>query len=137
MTEAVRLSLEPFLGWPLIWALVALTVGAWTAYFFLRGRAWLTRAVGLLVVSAALLNPTLVHEEREPLPSVAALILDKSESMQFGERDRAAAAAYEALKAQLSEDTSLEVRTLETSPGDDGTYLYSALEGLKIGRAHV
>lgn len=130
MTEAVRLSLEPFLGWPLIWALVALTVGAWTAYFFLRGRAWLTRAVGLLVVSAALLNPTLVHEEREPLPSVAALILDKSESMQFGQRDRAAAAAYEALKAKLGEDTSLEVRTLETSPGDDGTYLYGALEGL-------
>jgi hypothetical protein len=130
MTEAVRLSLEPFLGWPLVWALAALTLAAWTAYFFLRGRAWLTRAVGLLVVSAALVNPTLVHEEREPLPSVAALILDKSESMQFGERDTAAAAAYEALKAKLAEDPSLEVRTLETSPGDDGTYLYGALEGL-------
>ncbi|OYW87783.1 MAG: hypothetical protein B7Z22_03795, partial [Hyphomonas sp. 32-62-5] len=130
MIDAVRLSLEPFLGWPLIWALAALTIAAWTAYFVLRGRAWLTRAIGLLVVSAALLNPTLVHEEREPLPSVAALILDKSESMQFGERDRAAAAAYDALKAKLAEDPTLEVRTLETSPGDDGTYLYGALEGL-------
>ena len=130
MIDAVRLSLEPFLGWPLIWALAALTVAAWTAYFVLRGRAWLTRAIGLLVVSAALLNPTLVHEEREPLPSVAALILDKSESMQFGERDRAAAAAYDALKAKLAEDPTLEVRTLETSPGDDGTYLSGALEGL-------
>ncbi len=130
MIDAVRLSLEPFLGWPLIWALAALTVAAWTAYFVLRGRAWLTRAIGLLVVSAALLNPTLVHEEREPLPSVAALILDKSESMQFGERDRAAAAAYDALKAKLAEDPTLEVRTLVTSPGDDGTYLYGALEGL-------
>lgn len=108
MTEAVRLSLEPFLGWPIIWALATLTLAAWTVYFFLRGRAWLTRAVGLLVISAALLNPTLVHEEREPLPSVAALILDKSESMQFGERDTAAAAAYEALKARLSEDPSLK-----------------------------
>lgn len=130
MIDAVRLSLEPFLGWPLIWALAALTIAAWTAYFVLRGRAWLTRAIGLLVVSAALLNPTLVHEEREPLPSVAALILDKSESMQFGERDRAAAAAYDTLKAKLAEDPTLEVRTLETSPGDDGTYLYGALEGL-------
>ena len=130
MIEAVRLSLEPFLGWPLFWALAALTIGAWICYFFLRGRAWLTRAVGLLVVSAALVNPTLVHEEREPLPSVAALILDRSESMQFGERDRAEAAAYEAMKAKLAEDPTLEVRTLETSPGDDGTYLYGALEGL-------
>lgn len=130
MIEAVRLSLQPFLGWPFFWALAALTIGAWICYVFLRGRAWLTRAIALLVVSLALVNPTLVHEEREPLPSVAALILDRSESMQFGNRDKAARAAYEALRAKLDEDTSLEVRTLETSPGDDGTYLYGALEGL-------
>lgn len=130
MIEAVRLSLEPFLGWPVFWALAALTVLAWAAYVVLRGRAWLTRALGLLLISLALANPTLVHEEREPLPSVAALILDRSESMQFGDRARAAEAAFAAMQARLAADPSLEVRTLETSPGDDGTYLYSALEGL-------
>ena len=30
----------------------------------------------------------------------------------------------------LNAEGALEVRTLETSPGDDGTYLYGALEGL-------
>jgi hypothetical protein len=82
------------------------------------------------LLSAALLNPSLVHEEREPLPSVAAVILDRSESMQFGDRTKAAEAAYAALTARLAEDKTLEVRTLETSPGDDGTYLQGALEGL-------
>jgi hypothetical protein len=71
-----------------------------------------------------------VHEEREPLPSVAAVILDRSESMQFGDRATAAEAAYKALTAKLAEDPTLEVRTLETNPGDDGTYLHGALEGL-------
>src|SRR3990167_4087193 len=130
MNEAVRLSFEPFLGWPLFWGLAGLTALAWTAYISLRGRAWLTRALGLLLLCAALLNPSLVHEEREPLPSVAAVILDRSESMQFGDRQKAAETAYKALVAKLAEDKSLEVRTLETNPGDDGTYLDGALEGL-------
>jgi hypothetical protein len=130
MNEAVRLSFEPFLGWPLFWAIAGLTGLAWLAYLLLRGRAWLTRALGLVLLSAALLNPSLVHEEREPLPSVAAVILDRSESMQFGDRTKAAEAAYAALTARLAEDKTLEVRTLETSPGDDGTYLHGALEGL-------
>ncbi|MBI1399352.1 hypothetical protein [Hyphomonas sp.] len=130
MNEAVRLSFEPFLGWPLFWALAGLTAAAWIAYIALRGRAWLTRALGLLLLCAALLNPSLVHEEREPLPSVAAVILDRSESMQFGDRQKAAQAAYNALTAKLAEDKTLEVRTLETNPGDDGTYLHGALEGL-------
>ena len=130
MNEAVRLSFEPFLGWPLFWAIAGLTALAWLAYLTLRGRAWLTRALGLVLLSATLLNPSLVHEEREPLPSVAAVILDRSESMQFGDRTKAAEAAYAALTARLAEDKTLEVRTLETSPGDDGTYLHGALEGL-------
>ena len=130
MNEAVRLSFEPFLGWPLFWAIAGMTALAWLAYLLLRGRAWLTRALGLVLLSAALLNPSLVHEEREPLPSVAAVILDRSESMQFCDRTKAAEAAYAALTARLAEYKTLEVRTLETSPGDDGTYLHGALEGL-------
>jgi hypothetical protein len=130
MNDAVRLSFEPFLNWPLFWGLAGLTLLAWFAYLALGGRAWLTRALGLLLLAAALLNPSVVHEEREPLPSVVALILDRSESMQFGDRQSAADAAYEALKGRLAEDGTLEVRTLETRPGDDGTYLYGALEGL-------
>ncbi|OYW85070.1 MAG: hypothetical protein B7Z22_09300, partial [Hyphomonas sp. 32-62-5] len=63
-------------------------------------------------------------------PSVAAVVLDRSESMEIGDRAAAAQKAYEAVKAKLAEDPSLEVRMLESDPNDDGTHLYSALEGL-------
>ncbi|MEZ5985119.1 MAG: hypothetical protein R3B94_04120 [Hyphomonas sp.] len=130
MTEAIRIGFDPFLGWPVLWAVAAVAVLAWLAYIFLRGRAWLTRGLGLTLLAAALSNPSLVHEEREPLPSVAAVVLDRSESMEIGDREAAARKAYEAVQAKLAEDPSLEVRVLESDPNDDGTHLYSALEGL-------
>ncbi|MEZ5946491.1 MAG: hypothetical protein R3C13_13630 [Hyphomonas sp.] len=130
MIEAVRIGFDPFLGWPLLWGLAGLTALAWLFYILRRGRAWLTRALGLGLLSAALSNPSLVHEEREPLPSVAAVVLDRSESMEFGDREKAAAAAYAAVQAELAKDPSLEVRVLESDPNDDGTHLYGALEGL-------
>jgi hypothetical protein len=130
MIEAVRIGFDPFPGWPLLWAVAAVAALAWLAYIFLRGRAWLTRGLSLTLLAAALSNPSLVHEEREPLPSVAAVVLDRSESMEIGDRKAAARKAYEAVQAKLAEDPSLEVRVLESDPNDDGTHLYSALEGL-------
>ncbi len=130
MIEATRISFDPFLGWPLLWAVIALCVIAWLAYSAMRGQAWLTRAVTLGLLAGALSNPSIVEEEREPLPSVAALILDRSESMKFGERKAAAQAAFTALQAKLEADTTLELRILESDPGTDGTELFAALEGL-------
>ncbi len=130
MIEAVRIGFDPFLGWPVLWAVSGIAVLAWLAYIFLRGRAWLTRGLGLTLLAAALSNPSLVHEEREPLPSVAAVVLDRSESMDIGDRAAAARKAYDEVQAKLAEDPSLEVRVLESDPNDDGTHLYSALEGL-------
>lgn len=130
MIDATRIGFDPFLGWPALWIVVGIAALAWLAYVFLRGRAALTRGLGLTLLAAALSNPSLVEEEREPLPSVAAIVLDRSESMQFGDRASAAQTAFNDLKAKLETDTSLEVRILESDPRDDGTHLYGALEGL-------
>ena len=130
MIDATRLAFDPFLGWPALWLVVAVAALAWIAYVFLRGQAALTRGLGLTLLAAAIANPSLVEEEREPLPSVAAIILDRSESMQFGDRASAAQTAFNALRTKLEADTSLEVRVLESDPHDDGTHLYGALEGL-------
>ncbi|WP_018146465.1 hypothetical protein [Henriciella marina] len=130
MTEAGRISFDPLLGWPLMWALLALCVLAYAAYLYWRGRAWLMRAAVLTVLAAALANPAYVREERDPLPSVAAIIVDRSESMSFGERKAIADAALEKLRADMDADTSLEVRLIETNSSADGTNLIAALEGL-------
>ncbi len=130
MIDALRIGFDPFFGWPALWAVFGMTAVAWLAYLFLKGRAWLTRGLALTLVGIALSNPSLVEEEREPLPSVAAIILDRSESMQFGDRAEAANLAFQQLKAQMESDSSLELRILESNPRDDGTHLYGALEGL-------
>lgn len=130
MIDATRIGFDPFLGWPVLWLVAGLAGLAWIAYIALRGKAWATRGLALILLAAALSNPSLVQEEREPLPSVAAIILDRSESMEFGDRAGAARAAYSTLRAQLEADPTLEVRVLESDPGADGTNLYGALEGL-------
>ena len=130
MTEAGRISLDPLLGWPLLWALLALCLLAYGAYIRWRGRAWLMRAAVLTALAAALANPAYVREERDPLPSVAAIVVDRSESMSFGEREAIADAALEKLRADMDADTSLEVRFVETGSSADGTNLIASLEGL-------
>ncbi|MCH2458386.1 MAG: hypothetical protein MK186_10080, partial [Henriciella sp.] len=130
MTEAGRISLDPLLGWPLLWALLALCLLAYGAYIRWRGRAWLMRAAVLTALAAALANPAYVREERDPLPSVAAIIVDRSESMSFGDREAIADAALEKLRADMDADTSLEVRFVETGSSADGTNLIASLEGL-------
>ena len=130
MIEAGRISFDPLLGWPLLWALLAVCALSYIAYLRWRGRAWLTRAAALTALAAALANPAYVREERDPLPSVAAIVVDRSESMSFGERDAIADAALEKLRADMDADESLEVRFAETSSNADGTSLIASLEGL-------
>ena len=88
MTEAGRISFDPLLGWPVLWALLAVVAICFAAYLRWRGAAWLTRLAAFTVLAAALSNPAYVREEREPLPSVAALIIGgcqgRSESVPVG-----------------------------------------------------
>lgn len=130
MIEVMRPGFEPLLGWPALWVALGLSAIAWLAYLQQRGRAWLTRGLALLLAGAALANPTLVQEERQPLPSVAAIVVDRSESMSFGDRMALADAALSGLRAQIEADPTLELRVIETDPRADSTRLGGALEAL-------
>ena len=63
----------------------------------------------------ALANPLIVHETREGLPNIVALIVDRSQSMEIGTRradaDKALAAYREQLKALNVEVREAEVLT--------------------------
>lgn len=130
MIDVTRLGFDPLIGLPWLIGLGILAFLAWGAYLVFRGRAWLTRGIVLSLLGLALANPAIVQEERDPLPSVAALILDRSESMNFGDRAAAAEAAYNTLRAQMGQDEALDVRLLETDSQTNGTNLFGALEGL-------
>ena len=130
MMEVSRLSFDPLVSWPFFWGLVAVTVVALSIYVFAFRRAWLTRSLAAGLGLLALSNPAIVEEEREPLPSVAALVVDRSDSMRFGARSEIASEAYEAIRSELEANPAIDLRVIETESGGDGTRLIGALEGL-------
>ena len=88
------------------------------------------RILALALILLALSNPSFTREEREPLPSVAAVIVDKSPSQNFGDRTGETARAQQALVDSLKKIAGLEVRVVEAGQADgetDGTKLFGAL----------
>jgi hypothetical protein len=124
------LSFAPFLPWPAIAVLAALAavLALWAVFRKVRG-AWL-RGLALACALAALANPSLTREERERLPNVVAVVVDRSASQKLGDRAEATEAARAALEGQLARLPNTEVRWIEAG-GDplssDGTELFTAL----------
>jgi hypothetical protein len=95
-----------------------------------RARGAAVRVAALALILLALANPSFTREEREPLSSVAAVVIDKSPSQGFGERTRETEQAREALVNSLKQIKGLEVRVVEAGQADgetDGTKLFGAL----------
>src|SRR2546429_5109734 len=120
---------------PLVPSLVlwlALAAIAVIAAWLLLGRAGgaAGRVTALALIWLALANPSFPREDREPLSSVAAVVIDKSPSQNFGERTRETREAQEALVDSLKKIKGLEVRIVEAGQADgetDGTRLFGAL----------
>jgi hypothetical protein len=111
---------------------IALAAIAVIAVLLLLGRARgaAVRVAALALILLALANPSFTREEREPLSSVAAVVIDKSPSQNFGNRTRETAQAQEALVDSLKKIKGLEVRVVEAGQADgetDGTRLFGAL----------
>src|ERR1700716_3860172 len=74
------------------------------------------RVTALVLIVLALANPSFPREAREPLSSVAAVVIDKSPSQNFGSRTRETAQAQEALVDSLKKIKGLEVRGVGAGP---------------------
>ena len=95
-----------------------------------RGRGAPVRAMAMALMVLALANPSLTREDRDPVPSVAAVIVDKSPSQGFGDRNAQTETARATLVERLKRIPGLEVRVAEAGQADgehDGTRLFSAL----------
>src|SRR5262249_60007906 len=69
-------------------------------------------------------------EDRDPLTSVAVVVVDKSPSQNFGDRMQQTDAARAMVLEQLHRVPGLEVRVIEAGEADgetDGTRLFTAL----------
>ena len=114
-------SFAPLVPWPVVIgaavvALLLVVPGIWRR---MRG-GWL-RALAALALLLALAGPVLTNEDREPLSTVVAVVVDKSASQGLDGRDTATAAALADLKKRLSEFHNIDVRTIEAGGALDGT----------------
>jgi hypothetical protein len=131
---------SPAAPWALLWIGLALAVAMAALAAWRRSPGWSLRAAAFAALLLAIANPSLVREDRDPLPDVAFLVIDESASQSIDGRPDQIAAAEAALVAQLEvlaargvPDAPLEVRTIRVAPesgptADDGTRLLSALE---------
>jgi hypothetical protein len=98
--------------------------------FVVRSRGAGVRVTALALMVLALANPSLTREDREPLSSVAVVVVDKSPSQNFGDRLKQTEQARAGLAERLGRIPNLDVRFVEAGEADgetDGTRLFAAL----------
>src|ERR1700758_4100046 len=113
-----------------LWAAIAAIAVIAGLLLLARSRGAAVRVAALALIVLALSNPSFTREDREPLTSVAAVVVDKSPSQNFGTRSQEATKAQEALVDSLKKIKGLEVRVVEAGQADgetDGTHLFGAL----------
>jgi hypothetical protein len=124
------IAFAPLVPPEVLWAAIALAVLLAGLLVVVRSRGAVVRAVALAFVALALANPSFTREDREALPSVAVVVLDKSPSQEFGDRLAQTEAARAAITQRLARIPNLEVRVVEAGQADgetDGTRLFAAL----------
>ncbi|WP_375305356.1 hypothetical protein WI560_25185 [Bradyrhizobium sp. A11] len=124
------IAFTPLVPAIVLWLALAAIVVIAIVLLVARARGSAVRVAALALFLLALANPSFTREEREPLTSVAAIVVDKSPSQNFGNRNREAAAAQEALVDSLKKIKGLEVRVVDAGQADgetDGTRLFGAL----------
>jgi hypothetical protein len=130
MTQAIAaLRFDPGLPVPVLVLLVALCVAAAGLGIWRRARgAWL-RAASFAVLITWLAGPTLVRETRQGLHDIVLVVVDRSASMQVGDRARLADQAAENLRAQAAHMPDLEMRQVSVAErGSEGTQLWAEVQ---------
>ncbi|MBH5369549.1 hypothetical protein [Bradyrhizobium glycinis] len=124
------IAFTPLVPAIVLWLALAAIVVIALVLLLARARGAAVRVAALALFLLALANPSFTREDRDPLTSVAAIVVDKSPSQNFGSRNREAAQAQEALVDSLKKIKGLEVRLVEAGQADgetDGTKLFGAL----------
>ena len=124
------IAFTPLVPSLVLWLAVAAIVVIAGLLLLGRARGAAVRVTALALILLALANPSFTREDRELLSSVAAVVIDKSPSQNFGDRTRETAEAREALVDSLKKIKGLEVRVVEAGQADgetDGTRLFGAL----------
>src|SRR5271169_3089875 len=124
------IAFTPLVPSLVLWIAIGAIIVIAALLLLARARGWAVRVTALALIVLALANPSFTREDREPLSSVVAVVVDKSPSQNFGDRTKQTAQAQEALVNSLKKIKGLEVRVVDAGQADgetDGTHLFGAL----------
>ena len=124
------IAFAPLVPAYIVWAGVAIAFAISFLLVLSRTRGAMVRSMALALFLLALANPSITREDREPLTSVAAVVIDRSASQEFGDRTKQADEARTELAQRLANIPGLELRFVEAGQADgetDGTRLFAGL----------
>ena len=124
-------TFAPVLPWALIVVLAAFGILIMGLMAYARSRGLVLRVLSLVFLIAALTNPSIRNEERQPLTDIAVAVIDRSLSQENGQRIARTNEAEIAVKDAVTRLGNTELRTVEVKSGisaeDDGTRAFDAL----------
>lgn len=131
----LSLALEPLLPLSLVAAVVLPLAALAAVGVWLGRRGGFMRLAAVAALGAALVNPVLLDEEREPLKSIVALIVDRSQSQDIGNRTATTDAAVRILQERLDRSGQFDLRVTEAGRSDAAeerteTRLFAALQSV-------
>lgn len=127
----MSIAFSPLIPWLAIALLggLAFTLAAFGLWRRLRGAP--LRAAALALLLLALANPVVMREEREALPTVVPVVVDRSQSQQNADRTAMTDKALAEVKARLGRYPGIEPRIVEAGDDPDSdtpsTRLFDAL----------
>jgi hypothetical protein len=130
---AFTLATAPLLSWTAIALLGAVSALVLGLGLLRRAPGLPWRAIALAILLAALVNPSVVEEQRSPQRDIAIVVVDESPSQRIGDRQHATETALASLKDRLARERDLDLRVIragkpQPGAGDDGTRLFNALD---------
>jgi hypothetical protein len=126
----IGIAFAPLVGAHILWTMIAAAALLALILFASRSRGAAVRTLALALIALALANPSFTREDRDPLTSVAVVVVDKSPSQNFGDRLQQTEAARDKILERLHRIPGLELRVIEAGAADgetDGTRLFTAL----------
>nr|WP_110753023.1 hypothetical protein [Phyllobacterium leguminum] len=124
----MSLDFQPLFSMPWLAAILGPLALLVLSGLFFRSRGGFIRLLALVALALALLNPVLTDEEREPLKSVVAVVVDRSQSQDLGNRQADADAALTKVQQELGKLPQFDVRVVEAGrSGSTSTRLFQAL----------
>ncbi len=123
------LILDPLVPLMVLGLVTGLAALGFALAIWRRLPGWWLRGLAGLALLAALANPAIQQEDREPLSDIVMLVVDESASQRIADRPSQNAAAIANVEAEIARRPGTELRLIRLGDGegDAGTALMTAL----------